>query len=125
MSTVASSERLRRWRLILGGERGAEGTGCGLSSADAAIDGALAALYGGGNGDLAGGDGDGGSRKRSAGLGGSSPRVSRWLGDIRQYFPTPVVQVMQKDAIERLDLQPLLLEPQMLPIVEPDDTPVP
>jgi len=27
------------------------------------------------------------SRKRSAGLGSSSPKVSRWLGDIRQYFP--------------------------------------
>jgi Mg-chelatase subunit ChlD len=46
--------------------------------------------------------------------------VARWLGDIRRYFPTQVVQVMQRDAIERLDLQRLLLEPEMLEAIEPD-----
>jgi Mg-chelatase subunit ChlD len=119
MADAPSSDRLRRWRLVLGGQKNAEGTGCGLSGDDAAIDAALAALYGGGEGDL-GDEQAGRSRKRSGGLGGSSPRVSRWLGDIRQYFPTSVVQVMQKDAIERLDLKRLLLEPEMLASVEPD-----
>ena len=46
--------------------------------------------------------------------------VARWLGDIRTYFPVSVVQVMQKDAIERLGLNRLLLEPEMLEAVEPD-----
>jgi Mg-chelatase subunit ChlD len=46
--------------------------------------------------------------------------VARWLGDIRTYFPASVVQVMQKDAIERLGLTRLLLEPEMLDAVEPD-----
>ncbi|HZY06585.1 MAG TPA: VWA domain-containing protein, partial [Ilumatobacteraceae bacterium] len=46
--------------------------------------------------------------------------VARWLGDIRRYFPTPVVQVLQRDAIERLDLRQLLLEPEMLQAIEPD-----
>jgi Mg-chelatase subunit ChlD len=46
--------------------------------------------------------------------------VARWLGDIRRYFPSTVVQVMQADAIERLDLSRLLLEPEMLDAVEPD-----
>jgi Mg-chelatase subunit ChlD len=46
--------------------------------------------------------------------------VARWLGDIRSYFPSTVVQVMQKDAIERLNLTRLLLEPEMLEAVEPD-----
>ena len=59
-------------------------------------------------------------RQRSAGLGGSAPKVARWLGDIREYFPSTVVQVMQADAIERLDLTRLLLEPEMLAAVEPD-----
>ena len=43
-----------------------------------------------------------------------------WLGDIRTYFPSTVVQVMQRDAIERLNLQQLLLEPELLDAVEPD-----
>jgi Mg-chelatase subunit ChlD len=101
----AEQERLRRWRLVLGGGD-ADGTGAELSAEQAGMDGALAALYDAG--------------ERSGGLGGSSPRVSRWLGDIRGYFPAPVVQVMQKDAMERLGLHELLLEPEILEQVEPD-----
>src|SRR6266508_2770190 len=106
-----SDERLRRWRLVLGG--GDDGTGVGLAGDDARVDAALAALYDTGA-DRAG---DG---QRGAGLGASAPRVARWLGDIRAFFPSTVVQVMQKDAIERLDLTRLLLEPEMLEAVEPD-----
>jgi Mg-chelatase subunit ChlD len=46
--------------------------------------------------------------------------VARWLRDIRRYFPSTVVQVMQADAIERLDLARMLLEPELLDAVEPD-----
>jgi len=46
--------------------------------------------------------------------------VARWLGDIRTYFPSTVVRVMQTDAIDRLDLRRLLLEPEVLAAVEPD-----
>jgi Mg-chelatase subunit ChlD len=106
-----SDERLRRWRLVLGG--GDDGTGVGLAGDDARVDAALAALYDTGA-DRAG---DG---RRGAGLGASAPRVARWLGDIRAFFPSTVVQVMQRDAIERLDLTRLLLEPEMLEAVEPD-----
>ena len=104
-------ERLRRWRLVLGGE--SDGTGCALSGRDAAMDRTLAAVY-------APGAAGGGGGSRSGGLGGSAPQVARWLGDIRSYFPTSVVQVMQQDAIERLGLTRLLMEPEMLEAVEPD-----
>lgn len=107
-------ERLRRWRMVLGGDS-AETTGCTLTGRDAAMDGALNALYGGG-----GRPGGRGGSDRSAGLGGSAPSVARWLGDIRTYFPSSVVQVMQRDAIERLGLSALLLEPEMLEAVEAD-----
>src|SRR5215216_1390098 len=40
-----ADERLRRWRLVLGGEE-AEGTGQDLGPADRAVDSALAAVYG-------------------------------------------------------------------------------
>ncbi|EFG65199.1 von Willebrand factor, type A [Streptomyces sp. SPB074] len=112
---LPEGERLRRWRLVLGGERGAEGTGVSLSGRDLAMDKTLAALYGRRDG------GDGQARgRRQGGLGGSAPDVARWLGDIRTYFPTSVVQVMQRDAIERLGLSALLLEPEMLEAVEAD-----
>jgi Mg-chelatase subunit ChlD len=125
---VTEEERLRRWRLLLGAPAAAS-LGCGaLTGDDAAIDGALGALYddGGGApgqyGAAGGGSGGPGGRaaSRAGGLGGSSPRVARWLGDIRQYFPSTVVQVMQRDAIDRLDLRQLLLEKEMLETVEPD-----
>ncbi|MFJ7136652.1 VWA domain-containing protein [Streptomyces fungicidicus] len=112
MTTDPARERLRRWRLVLGGEE-AEGTGCALSGRDAAMDGALSALYGTGDKPRAG-------RERAAGLGTSAPSVARWLGDIRTYFPSSVVQVMQRDAIDRLGLATLLLEPEMLEAAEPD-----
>ncbi|MEU0372080.1 VWA domain-containing protein [Streptomyces sp. NPDC006283] len=113
MTQSGSDERLRRWRLVLGGESGADGTDCALFGADAAMDGALTSLYGSRSG-----AGNGGGR--SAGLGASAPSVARWLGDIRTYFPSSVVQVMQRDAMERLGLSALLLEPEMLEAVEAD-----
>ncbi|MGV9695361.1 vWA domain-containing protein [Streptomyces sp. NPDC003470] len=110
--TDAARERLRRWRLVLGGDT-ADGTGCALSGRDAAMDGALTALYGGSGRPRTRGD-------RAAGLGASAPSVARWLGDVRTYFPSSVVQVMQRDAIDRLGLASLLLEPEMLEAVEAD-----
>ncbi|MGV9335026.1 VWA domain-containing protein [Nocardia sp. NPDC003726] len=101
----------RRWRLVLGAaaEEGLGGLGSGT---DAAMDRALSALY---NTDEETSPG-----KRTGGLQGSAPRVARWLGDIRSYFPAAVVEVMQRDAVERLDLTQLLLEPELLEAVEPD-----
>ena len=85
----------------------------GLSQADRAVDAALAALY-----DAGPRPGDQGPR--GAGLNASAPRVARWLGDIRAYFPASVVRVMQRDAVDRLNLRQLLLEPELLESVEPD-----
>jgi len=117
MST-GHDERMRRWRLVLGAaDSGASGGGAGvaLSGDDARIDAALGALY-----DSDDGAGLEPAAQRQAGLGASAPRVARWLGDIRTFFPVSMVQVMQKDAIERLGLTRLLLEPEMLDAVEPD-----
>jgi Mg-chelatase subunit ChlD len=101
---TTGEERLRRWRLILG-SGDADGTEFDLGGIDLAIDNALSALY---------------DSERKGGLGKSSPNIARWLGDIRAYFPSTVVRVMQQDALERLDLKRMLLEPEMLAAVEPD-----
>jgi Mg-chelatase subunit ChlD len=100
-----SEDRDRRWRLALGGEDES------LSPADQRLSGALTALYG---------EGDADQKQRRGGLGGSAPNVARWMSDIRAYFPSPVVQIVQKDAFDRLGLQRMLLEPEFLAAVEAD-----
>jgi len=101
----------RAFRVLAGRQRAggrggdeAEGTGVRLGKDDQAMDGALDAVYG----------------SRSGGLGGSAPTVARWLGELRSHFPSGVVRVVQQDAIDRLGLHRLLLEPEVLESVTPD-----
>ena len=103
---MSDRDRLTRWRLVLGGDR-ADGIGdaADLDTDDLKRDEALRDLYDG---------------ERRSGLGASAPRVARWLGDIRGYFPSSVVQVMQHDAMDRLGLTQLLLEPELMEAVQPD-----
>lgn len=107
---IDEKERLRRWRLVLGkdaNESMCEGMSqlAGLGGSDLGMDNVLEALY---------------NNERNAGLGPSSPNVARWLGDIRTYFPSSSVQVMQKDALERLNLTQMLLQPELLETIEAD-----
>lgn len=103
------TDRETKWRLILGGvepedpddQHGTES----LNERHAKMDKALEALY----------DSD-----RAGGLGSSAPNVSRWLGDVRRYFPQPVVEVIQQDAISRLNLPSLLEEPELFKTFTPD-----
>jgi Mg-chelatase subunit ChlD len=99
---------------MLLGEASADELATSLSREEQRMDAALGALY-----DAEEEEGLDVPR-RSRGLGSSAPRVARWLGDIRTYFPTSVVQVMQRDAIERLHLTSMLLEPELLDSIQPD-----
>ncbi|NTF17871.1 VWA domain-containing protein [Agrobacterium rubi] len=107
---MITDERIRRWKLALGEDME------GLSDRDKRMGGALSALY-----DVRRkGGGKGGDTGRRAGFGTSTPKVAKWLGDIRELFPTSVVQVIQKDAFERLDLKALMMEPEFLETLEAD-----
>ena len=106
MSTI---EQQKRWRLVLGEAAQESSGGHSLSAEESKIDAALSALY----------DLDSPAHLRG-GTGSSSPKVARWLGDIRQYFPATVVQIMQRDAFERLNLHSMLFEKEMLESVQPD-----
>ena len=101
---TSDEERLERWRLVLG-QPAQESLGVSLGETERRMDKTLEALY---------------DSERKAGLGASSPQVARWLGDIREYFPSSVVRVMQGDAMARLGLTEMLLQPEMLEAVEPD-----
>ncbi|MBM7117916.1 VWA domain-containing protein [Archangium primigenium] len=97
-------ERRERWRLVLG-EPAQEPLGVRLGDNERRMDRTLEALY---------------DAEPKAGREASMPHVSRWLGDIREYFPTPVVRVMQGDAIARLGLLKMLQQPEVLETLEPD-----
>jgi Mg-chelatase subunit ChlD len=100
----ATPTSLERWRLILGAEVEDKGE-VSLGPRQKAMDSALEALYG---------------AERRGDLSKSSLHVHRWLGDIRRYFPAPVVQLLQRDALERLGLAQMLSEPELLTSLEPN-----
>lgn len=60
--------------------------------------------------------------EKGASLDGSAPYVpknlSKWLQDIRKFFPTDTVALIQKDAIEKKNLKSLLFEPETMPLLE-------
>jgi Mg-chelatase subunit ChlD len=105
------TEQLKRWRLVLGQSAEPALTSDGFDKNDKAIDDALAALY---EPDL------NTSLKGRGGLEKSAPRIARWLGDIRTYFPQSVVKVLQQDALDRLQLTAMLTQPEILETVTPD-----
>jgi hypothetical protein len=47
------------------------------------------------------------------------PKVAKWLDQIRNFFPSDVVVLLQNDAIERRGMKELLFEPEILAKVEP------
>jgi len=100
-------ERMRRWQLAVGDEGEGDGANA-LSDRDRRLSADLSALYGTE------------PKKGKGGLGASAPRVARWLGDIREFFPSSLVQVIQKDPFERLNLKSLLMEPEFLETLEAD-----
>jgi len=110
-------EQVKRWRMVLGASANDSlGQCCNemtLSQSQLEMDQALAAIYD----ETADSEAGGG---RSAGLGGSSPRLAKWLGDIRTYFKEDVVSVIQQDAIERRGLNQLLFEPEVLKNIQPN-----
>ena len=97
------NERERRWRLALGDPQGDDAAGEPLGDEDVRISRALGKLY-----------------AEGGGMGRSAPQVAKWLGEVRELFPTHVVQIIQRDAIERHGLTQLLLEPELLSEIEPD-----
>lgn len=112
-----STDRYSRWRLVLGkasneGLSSLAGRANLLEGDQAAMDEALGQIYEN--------EEQPKPKDRGAGLGGSAPRLAKWLGDIRNYFNQDVVAVIQKDAIEKKGLKQLLFEPETLGQVTPN-----
>jgi len=117
----STNNTLKRWRMVLGGDE-ADGTGCSLSGEDLKKDIALSALY---EYEQRGAfeyrvDAKGNVVSRKGGRGSSSPSIARWLGDIQEYFPNSVVEILQKDAMSYPEIHDkMMLEPEILERAEP------
>lgn len=113
-----NDEKLKRWRLILGKEskqRFEKMGNAALTEEQDIMDMALAAIY---DRTETGGFGQAGGS--GAGSGPSTPRLTRWLGDVRSLFDKELVKVIQGDAMTRCGLKQLIFEPELLENLEPD-----
>jgi len=125
MSTSVDPESLRRWRLILGKESeeslsAYHSGGCALTGDDLQMDEALEAIYNASDDEITREEWE--SPKtgpHGAVKGRTFPRVARWLGQIREFFPKDIVVMLQKDAMERRGIKQLLFEPELLAQLEP------
>ncbi len=115
---MEQTEQVKRWRLILGKETEEElqslGAAPNLSENELIMDEALAAIYDKTSGFAYDSGGKGADKSKS------SPKVARWLADIRTFFKDDLVSLIQADAIERKGLTQLLFEPETLKNVKPD-----
>ncbi len=134
MPNTPDPEQLRRWRLILGKttEESLHGMGCRhglfgpgqplLAGDQAEADEALEVIYPSDE-ELSREEWEASTEGRKLGpahsRGRTFPRVARWLDQIRTFFPSDVVVLLQHDAIERRGMKELLFEPELLANVEP------
>lgn len=136
MTSTLDKQRRRRWRLVLGSSQDAAlDKQLSLSKQDQELDKTLTFLYGPHPSTQEGGapssDGSavsrsqagsttGADKKRSGNLEPTALQIHRWLGDVRRYFPTPVVQVIQRDTFERFGVKALVSSPELLASIQPD-----
>lgn len=111
------AETLNRWRLILG-----DSAEEGLSNTDAydaehfkytEIDEILGYLYNREYGEAQG-------YRKEGGRGSSNLTVPNWLHKVRELFPKPTVELLEKQALDRYGLTELLTDKKLLESLEPN-----
>jgi Mg-chelatase subunit ChlD len=114
-SSVDDTVRRARWRLVLGEDHGLCAS---LSDVERHRDAMLEFLYGrecaGRNADL--------GQERSAGLEGSVLNVPDWVNAIHELFPKRTIERLERDAIERYQINEVVTNPEVLATVEPNPT---
>ncbi|ROZ74307.1 VWA domain-containing protein [Ramlibacter sp. WS9] len=106
-----------RWRLLLGeAAQQSLGGGLGDGATAAAMDRALAWLYGR---DEPEGDATD-SRERQGGGGASQLTVPEWINDIHELFPRETIERLERDAIERYGIDEVVTNPEVLARAEPN-----
>ena len=114
---MSDADRRRRWRMVLGRYAERSLTSGGMTNADRRADRALDYLY------AREMDRRGLRRGKQAGKGSLDPSqltALGWLGELRALFPQSVYETVQAHAIDRLGMQELLSDPQVLDALEPN-----
>jgi len=115
---MSDRSRLVRWRLVLG-DSADESLGCELSASEQACDRALGFLY-----DREYGPGRN-VRKvsdRKGSLDASQLTVPDWINQVHELFPKKTIERLEKDALERYQLQEMVTNPEVLQRAEPNQT---
>ncbi|MDB5338368.1 MAG: domain containing CoxE-like protein [Planctomycetaceae bacterium] len=115
---MTDSNRQARWRLVMG--TGSEQLCGGLGPEDQARDECLEFLYDreyGGGRNVRGRDGG-----EAGGLGESSLTVPDWINRIHELFPQRTIERLEKDALERYQLDEMVTNPEVLSRAKPNQT---
>lgn len=109
-------DSMARWRLILGE---AAASACGdLGGSDlAGMDAALAWLYGR---DEAGRQRH--QRERHGGIGPSALTVPEWVNAVHRLFPKETIERLERDAVERYQIEEIVTQREVLERLEPNQT---
>jgi Mg-chelatase subunit ChlD len=115
---MSTRDKLIRWRLVLGHDA-EQGLGCGLEGVEAERDRALGFLY----------DREYGPRRnvrrggpRQGGLEDSQLSVPDWINAVHTLFPRRTIERIEKDALERYQVQELVTNPDLLARAQPSQT---
>jgi Mg-chelatase subunit ChlD len=116
---MADSNRQARWRLVMGA--GSEQLCGGLGTEDQARDECLGFLYDreyGTGRNVRGRD----QAAQTGGLGESALTVPDWINRIHELFPKRTIERLEKDALERYQLDEMVTNPEVLARARPNQT---
>lgn len=113
---MTDAHRRARWRLVMGA--GSEQLCGGLSAQDAALEASLGYLY-----DREYGSGRNvRAQAKQGGLGESQLTVVDWINQIHELFPKRTIERIERDALERYQLDEMVTSPEVLARAEPNPT---
>ncbi len=122
--SFSKEERMKRWRLILG--VGSEGLLPDLDEQWAQREQAIGFLYdreyGGRRNIRRGGGGSKRGGPRGAGNEGSQMTVPDWINEVHQLFPKRVIERLERDALDRYQIEELVTRPELLEKAVPSTT---
>lgn len=115
---MSDRKRLVRWRLVLG-DSADQALGSPLNGEEQAADAALGYLY---DREYGAGRNVRKTKDRTGSLDDSALTVPEWINQVHELFPKRTIERIEKDALERYQLQEMVTNPEVLERAEPSQT---